>query len=113
MAAAGATAASAACEGLGAGAFGGFAIGRRGEDGELDRFLGALALGASHDGGLVHDDPLVALTAIVAEVFVDGHDVFLAPNIIRIFGLTRKESVTAPKFIKRNFNVHAENGGLS
>jgi hypothetical protein len=73
VAAAGAAAASGASEGLGAGAFGGFAIGRRCENGKLNGFLGALALWARDDRGLVHDDALVALAAIVAKVFVDGH----------------------------------------
>jgi hypothetical protein len=95
VAAAGAAAATTASERLGAGAFRGFAIGGRGENGKLEAFPGALALRASDNRGLVHDNALIALTAIVAKVFVDGHDMFLAPNIIRIFGLTRKKSESA------------------
>jgi hypothetical protein len=79
VAAAGASTASAAGEWLCASAFGGFAIaaGWRGENGELDRFPGAFALGASDNREFVHHETLVALAAIVAKVFVDWHSLFL------------------------------------
>lgn len=54
-----------------AGSFG--AVGRRGKDGKLDRVLAALTLRAGDFRSLVHDDALVVLAAVVADVFVDGH----------------------------------------
>jgi hypothetical protein len=57
------------------------AVGRRGEDGKLDRVFRTRAFGTRDRRALVHHDALVALVAIIANIFVYRH--VWPPRVLR------------------------------
>lgn len=58
------------------------AVGRRGENGKLNRVPRARALRARDFGVSVHHDALVVLAAIIANVFVDRHSDPILPKVV-------------------------------